>query len=180
MTGARITYKLDDKTFEAAVTKLGGVLRTGVMRQIGVALVEQTNRRFDAGRDPFGQKWQALLPAYAMIKRGPGILRASQMLQRSVTYAATGNQVTVGSNRIYAAVHQFGATITAKNGKGLAFMLGSAGPRGPRGGKSKTLKHWVHAQSVRIPQRPYLGFGPNDQRAVMEVVAEELQRTFGG
>lgn len=178
MTGARITFKLDDKAFEASVAKLGGVLRTGVVRAIGVALVEETNKRFDSGKDPFGNKWQALLPAYAMIKKGPGILRASLQLQRSVTFATAGTQVTVGSNRIYAAVHQFGAVIKAKNGKGLAFSLGSAGPMGPRGGKSKALYHLVRVQSVRIPARPYLGFGPNDQRAVMEVVAGEIGRTF--
>jgi phage gpG-like protein len=180
MAGARISFTLDDKGFDAGVQKLGGVLRTGTIRAIGVALVEVVNQRFESAKDPFGQKWAGLLPAYALIKKGPGILRASGMLQRSITFTTSGSQVTVGSNRIYAAVHQFGATIKAKTPKGLAFSLGEAGPVGPRGGKSKTGIVRVHVQSVTVPQRPYLGFGPNDQRAVMDVIAKEIATTFGG
>ena len=181
MTGARISFTLDDKGFEAGVAKLGGVLRTSAIRAIGVALVETTQQRFKSGTEPFGQKWHALLPAYAEIKKGPGILRgATQQLMLGMTFSTAGNQVTVGSNKIYAAVHQFGATIKAKNGKGLAFNLGGGrGPAGPRGGKGKQLLHLVRVQSVTVPARPYLGFGPADQRAVMDVISVEISRTFG-
>lgn len=178
MSGARIGFTLDDKAFAASVTKLSGGLKTGVLRAIGVALVEVVNQRFESGTDPFGQKWHALLPAYAQIKKGPGILRASLMLQRSVTFATSPGQVTVGSNRIYAAVHQFGATIKPVNAKALAFRLG-APSTGPRGGK-KTSIFIVRAKSVTIPQRPYLGFGPNDQRAVMETMAVFIGHTING
>jgi len=172
MSGARIGFTLDDKAFTADVAKLGGVLKSGVVRAIGVALVEVTNKRFESGTDPFGQAWHALLPAYAAIKRGPGILRASLMLQRSVTFATSGAQVTIGSNRVYAAVHQFGATIKPVNARALVFRLGGAGP----GGKSKS--GIVRVKSVTIPARPYLGFGPNDQRAVMETLAVFIGRAF--
>lgn len=174
MTGARISFTLDDKAFVASFAKLEAGLKTGVARAIGVALVEVTNKRFESGTDPFGQKWQPLLPAYAAIKRGPGILRASLMLQRSVTFTTAGNQITVGTNRIYAAVHQFGATIKPVNARALVFRLGMAGPRG---GKSSGI---VRAKSVTIPARPYLGFGPNDQRAVMETLAVFIGQTFSG
>ena len=120
MTGARITFKMDDKAFEDSVAKLGGVLKTGVIRAIGEALVEEVNKRFETGKDPLRQNWHPLLPAYAAIKKGPGILRASLMLQRSVIFSASGNQVTIGSNSIYAGVHQFGAKITASKDIGHA------------------------------------------------------------
>lgn len=172
MTAARITFTLDDKGFDTGVQRLGGVLRTSTIRAIGVALVETTMQRFESGTDPMGQKWKALLPAYAAIKKGPGILRASLMLQRSVTFATAGATVTVGSNRVYAAVHQFGATIKPVRAKALAFRLGATGPKG---GKSFAL---VRAKAVTIPQRPYLGFGPKDQRAVLDVVSNEVARAF--
>lgn len=174
MTGARISYALDDKAFTTAVTRLGGVLGTGVLRAIGTALVEETNKRFESGRDPFSQPWAELLPAYAMIKRGPGILRESRMLQRSITYQVSGSSIYVGSNRIYAAVHQFGAVIKAKNAPALSFRLGFAGPKGG------VKRAFVHVQSVTIPQRPYLGFGPNDQAAVMGVLRIFVSRAFRG
>lgn len=172
MTGARISFALDDKGFQTGVQRLGGVLHGGVLKAMGTALVEETNKRFDSGRDVWGTAWQALNPAYAQIKRGPGILRASRMLQRSITFEVSGSTIRVGSNRVYAAVHQFGAIIRPVRAPALTFLLGAGA-----GMKSKFML--VHAQSVRIPARPYLGFGPNDQRAVMEVVGAFVARTLG-
>lgn len=172
MTGARIAFSLNDKAFAASVDRLGGVLRGGMLRAIGVALVEETNQRFEAGKDVWGTAWAKLNPAYAMIKRGPGILRESRMLQRSITFQVTGNRVAVGSNRIYAAVHQFGAVITPKGAGALSFKLGVATKKGG------VRKAFVHAKSVTIPQRPYLGFGPKDQRAVMETLEVFIGRAL--
>lgn len=174
MSGARIAFTLNDKAYAEAVGRLGGVLRAGVFPAIGMALVEQTNRRFEAGTDVWGTAWAPLNPAYATIKRGPGILRESRMLQRSITYQVHGNQVLVGSNRIYAAVHQFGAVITPKNAPALAFRLGAQTKRGG------VRRAFAHAKSVRIPQRPYLGFGPKDQRAVMDVLEIFVGRSLQG
>ncbi len=171
MTGATVAYTLDSGAYTAAVAQLGGVLKSGLLKAVGVALVEETQQRFDAGVDVWGTRWAPLLPAYAAIKRGPGILRASLMLQRSITFAVSGNTVSVGSNRVYAAVHQFGATIRPVRAKALAFRLGGVGAKG-RGG-------FVRAQSVTIPARPYLGFGPKDERAVLEVLQREVARVFG-
>lgn len=171
MTGARLNATLDDKAFMAGVARLGGVLHVGVLSAIGTAMVEETQKRFETGRDVWGVAWAPLSPAYAQIKRGPGILRASRMLQRSITFQVSGASVTVGSNRVYAGVHQFGAVITPKNAPALTFLLGA-------GAGMKSRYMLVHAQSVRIPQRPYLGFGPNDQRAVMDVLDVFVQRSL--
>ena len=169
--GARIHFTLDDKAFIASIDRVGGVLKTGWVRAIGAGLVEVVQERFDTATEPLGGKWQALNPAYAAIKRGPGILRASLMLQRSMTFAAGGNQVTVGSNRVYAGVHQFGATIKPVRARALVFRMGGAGPRGGAG--------FVRAKKVTIPARPYLGFGPKDQRSVMETTATLVNRALG-
>ena len=171
MTGATISYSLDTGPFIAVVAQLSGVMKSGVPKAIGVALVEETQKRFDQGVDVWGTRWQPLQPAYAAIKRGPGILRASLMLPRSITFAVSGSTISVGSNRVYAAVHQFGATIRPVRAKALAFQLGGVGPKGGRG--------WVHARSVTIPARPYLGFGPHDERAALEVLRRETTRIFG-
>lgn len=169
MTGARITYTLNDDAYRAALTKLGGVLHTGVLKTIGVALVETTQHRFETQTEPLGARWAPLNPAYAAIKRGPGILRASGLLQRLITSEVRGHTVTVGSNRVYAAIHQFGGVITPKNGKALAFRMG---------GSKKGKPNLVLAKSVRIPARPYLGFGPADQRAVMDVLDSAIRGAF--
>ena len=159
MAGALIRYTLDDAAVMAAIERLTAV-RFSVLRPIGLALVQVVQGRFRDERDPFGQPWAPLNPAYAEIKRGPGILRASGMLMKSITYRVSATEVAVGSNRVYAAIHQFGGTITPKSAQALVFRLG---------------KRVVHAGSVTIPQRPYLGFGPADQRAVLEVVEDAVQ-----
>ena len=163
MAGAQIRYTLEDGQVMAAIERLTAV-RFSVLRPIGLALVQVTQERFRDERDPFGQPWAPLNPAYAEIKRGPGILRASGLLMRSITYRAAAAEVAVGSNRIYAAVHQFGATIRPVRAKALVFRLGS---------------RVVRAGSVTIPARPYLGFGPKDQAAVLEVVEEAVETALG-
>ena len=171
MTGALIRYTLEDKDYRAWIERLGGVVGKPLMRAIGTGLIEQVQQRFDTGKDVWGVTWAPLLPAYAAIKKGPGILVASRRLRRSITMEAGSGSVTVGSNMIYAAVHQFGATIKAKTPKGLAFMLG--------GNTSKHNKKGfflVRVQSVFVPARPYLGFGPNDERSVRETLQGAFER----
>lgn len=172
MTGARIHFTLDDKAFRAGVARLGGVIGKPLTRAIGTGLIEQVQQRFESERDVWGVRWAPLLPAYAAIKKGPGILRASRRLQRSITMEAGSGSVMIGSNMIYAAVHQFGATIKAKTPKGLAFMLG--GSAKSKGNKKGTFL--VRVQSVFIPQRPYLGFGPKDERSVLETLQGAFDR----
>lgn len=70
-------------------------------------------------------------------------LLASGALRRSVRIVSlTGKAVTVGVDRIYGAIHQFGGKITAKGGA-LHFTLG---------GKD------IFVKSVQIPARPYFPF----------------------
>ncbi len=65
----------------------------------------------------------------------------------SIVYQVSGDTVSIGSNRIYAIVYQFGAVIVPKNPKTLHFMLG---------------RHPVTMKRVTIPARPFLGIGPEE------------------
>lgn len=164
MTGARFEARLDDTQIRRAFAAVSASLRGGALKAIAVGLVGETQSRFERGSGPDGAAWAPLNPAYAAIKRGPGILRESRMLQRSITSRVTGDRVVIGSNRVYAAVHQFGATIRPKNARALVFRLRPAGKG--KGGNSGL----VTAKSVTIPARPYLGFGKGDREVVMEVL----------
>lgn len=166
MSGARIRVAFDDQALHGALRALRAMAidNLPLMRAIGTGLVKTTQARFDTATDPAGGAWAALNPAYAEMKRGLGILRESGMhggLQGSITFLASSGQVKVGTNKIYGAVHQFGATIRPKAAKALVFQLG---------GKE------VHAKSVTIPARPYLGLGVADRFQVEEVVAGALRR----
>ena len=166
MAGVRITATLDDAQFREALDRLAAFGRnpTPILRAIGVGLQHATIDRFEQARDPEGKRWKPLTPMYAKYKRGPGILREAGMrggLQGSITFATSGKSVIVGSNKIYAAVHQFGATIVPVRAKALRFFYGP---------------HLQLRKSVFIPARPYLGFGAADREAVIDVLEALLPR----
>lgn len=168
MAGATLTAHLDatqaQQQLGRAVAAWGNPVP--ILRAIGVGLARNTRRRFDLGVDPDGQPWAALHPAYEMDKKGPGILRESGMrggLQGSITFDVAGRELAVGSNKIYAAVHQFGATIKPRNGPYLVFRMAGA---------------LVKARQVTIPARPYLGIGDEDEETVLEVAEAFLDRAM--
>ena len=70
-----------------------------------------------------------------------GLHVRSGHLRRSITSKSEGLQGWLGSNVVYAATHEFGATIKAKNSKYLKF---------------KTEHGWVSKKQVTIPARPFL------------------------
>lgn len=172
MAGATIQVRLDDAQVQRAV---GRLIRLGqdlvpLARAIGVVLVRGTQDRFHDEQDPEGRPWAPLHPDYAALKRGPGILRESGQrggLYGSISFRVHGGPqaaaVSVGSNKIYAAIHQLGGTIKPVRGEKLFF----------RDGRGRV---WGAAKSVTIPARPYLGLSREDRRAVRDVVATVLAR----
>lgn len=137
-----------------------------LLRAIGTGLVEVTRDRFASGTDPQGQPWAPLNPLYAATKRGPGILRESAMrggLMASVTFDTAPGQLRVGTNKIYAGVHQFGGTILPKAKRALAFRIGG---------------EFIVARSVTIPARPFLGIGPEDEDMILDVTEGVIERAL--
>ena len=70
-------------------------------------------------------------------------LRRNQVLVRSIAITSlTNDEVTVGTDRLYAALHQFGGTIRAK-GKALRFEIAG---------------RVIFAKEVKVPARPFFPF----------------------
>jgi phage virion morphogenesis protein len=177
MTGARLEAKLDDAQVQGAVRRLLALGQTmlPVARAIGVGLVRNTQDRFREARDPQGQAWRTLNPAYAVLKRGPGILRESAMrggLMGSISFQAAGGfsgaAVMVGTNKVYGAVHQFGAVIRPKSAGGRLYF---------RDGRGNV---WGAARSVTLPARPYLGISREDRQTIADVLDVAVQRAVRG
>lgn len=169
MSGAQLIIRMDVSQVQSVFQRLAHAVSdtTPIMRAIGTGLVANTHDRFDDAVDPDGNAWAPLDPVYAASKRGPGILRESAMrggLQGSITYRAGRNQVTVGTNKVYGAIHQFGGVIVPKHGQFLIFHIG---------GKL------VKARSVTIPARPYLGVSSEDRDMILDVVTGALDRAIG-
>ena len=95
-----------------------------MMKAIAAELLSITEDNFES-ESWGGKKW----PANA---RGGKILQQSGQLAASIHTASGSNFARIGTNKPYAAIHQFGGTVKAKNKPYLVF------------------------KQVKIPARPYL------------------------
>jgi len=132
---------------------------TPLMDEIGSYLEFSIARRFELERGPDGIPWPAT-------RRGTSILKGSPpRLASSMTRRAERERVSVGTNVIYARIHQQGGTIKPKRGRFLRFTVG---------GQTFFVK------SVTIPARPFLGIDQADREAIGEVVEDYLRDVFAG
>jgi phage virion morphogenesis protein len=164
MAGVALLARIEDADLRRGLSALAGAPKQ-MLKPIGMALVNIRLARFRRGSGPGHTPWKSLHPDYAPIKRGPGILRASGMLMRSITYQVGNDELRVGSGRIYARIHQLGGVIRPKKAKYLVFRMASG---------------LVFARQVTIPARPYLDFDDEDQREVGDVVELILIRSASG
>ncbi len=81
-----------------------------LLNLIGDDLVQSTQRRFERQTAPDNRFWLPLSPATRKARRQPSprILRDRGLLYQSITHRVTGDSLQVGTNIIYAAIHQFG------------------------------------------------------------------------
>lgn len=123
---------------------------TGMMDEIGMFLESDTLDRFDTQTAPDGTKWQPSIRAREEVGK---TLTDSTQLRSSITHNAQHNLVEVGTNKIYAGVHNDGATIRAKTAKGLRFQLpGGLGFR--------------RVMEVELPRRQFLGLSPEAETEI--------------
>mgnify|MGYP001766310905 CR=1 FL=1 len=154
---------------DAVLAELEGKLARPAagLKLVGEALLREQNRRFQSQPDPDGRPWQALAPLTVESRggaKGP-ILRRSGQLMRSGAYQVSGATLRIGLNTIYAAVQQFGATITPKKARRLMIPM--------PGGRV------VGAARVTIPARPIVGFGAKDEEAARGAIEDWLAVVTG-
>jgi phage virion morphogenesis protein len=131
-----------------------------VFKNIGEYEAEATKQRFRDERDPDGNVWQALNPLYKETKKGPRILTGQTGdLSRIVWQLASQSEVEIGSNMIYARIHNEGGTIVPKSAAALVFSMGG-----------QTFK----VKSVKIPKRQYLGINDEDRARIEEIIEDHF------
>lgn len=162
MSGASISITLSGSALRG-FQQLQRVMdnTTPVMAAIGTGLVASTHMRFVTQTDPDGAAWRALNTDYAATKRNTRILTESGRLRDSVNSRAGAAEVRVGTNVIYAAIHQFGGTIKPKTASHLWFRIGD---------------RLVKADSVTLPARPFLGISSDDETMIAETIFDFLER----
>ena len=100
---------VDTVALDGALARLAAVLShpDDIMDRIGRYLVASTYRRFERERAPDGTPW---LKSARAVAEGNRTLTDTGRLRGSIVHTLTdgGHGVEVGSNVVYAAIHQFG------------------------------------------------------------------------
>ena len=135
-----------------------------IYREIGQSLLVSIRQGFEVERSPDGEAWEPLKPATVRQRKGDAhpILQRKGHLKKTITWKANPDSVIVGTNLVYAAVHQFGAVINrAAGATKLHFRRIS---RGKNKGQVRFAKAndkrakfgmATAAHVIRIPARPY-------------------------
>ena len=159
---------------EVDIKELSRVLDKAVARlsrpklmfaEMGEELLAIHFARFTAQQAPDGTPWAPLKDWYRESKKknADKILTLDGHLSGTLRYQASDTGVVFGSDRPYAAIHQFGGTIKPKNKKAL--KLGS--------GDDAT-----YARSVTIPARPWLGLSADDEQRLIDIARKHLKNEF--
>jgi len=156
--------RVDVVGIRAAEIRLGRLAAAGrdlrpVFVQIGEYLVGTTKNRFRDQRAPDGTPWAPLSESYRERKKRnqDKILTLDGFLGGQISYRASVDEVLVGSDRVYAGTHQFGA----KKGSFGTTSRGSPIPWGD------------------IPARPFLGLSEEDRDVIEGMVSDYLARALG-
>lgn len=175
-----IKVNLDTRELRDALGRVVDAMQdtTPLTRDLAQVMSEATDRAFESETDPVtGAKWVKLNPDYeaqlslrgfigTMLQRH-GHLKSSIRLEAGHLYAR------IGSNLLYAAIHQFGGTtrphiIRPKDKRALAFR---------RHGKLYLRGKVCHPGS-EIPRRRFLGIGPQDRQDMKDIILDYLREAF--
>ncbi|HEY3309866.1 MAG TPA: phage virion morphogenesis protein [Desulfuromonadaceae bacterium] len=170
MSGAfTVITKIDDSDIQRVLGRLqkkAGNLHP-CLKNIGLHLEESTKQRFSKEEDPAGIHWAALKSSTLKRKKNLKTLTESADLRDSIISAVRNNGLRVGTNKAYAATHQFGRdkmpehkrTVTSVYGNKLKFPV------------------WAQVKSYnpKIPARPFLGISTTDREEILVLVQHYLK-----
>jgi len=151
-----IEIKYDDRQVLDALHELSRRMddMTPAMRAIAGVMADATERAFEDEADPAtGMAWHPLMASTVNMRCGDAhpILQRSGQLAGSIVTSHGPEFAQVGSNKVYAGMHQFGG-VTSPN----SMIPGKA-----------------------IPARPFLGLGEDDQEEILDIVRGYLAEAVG-
>lgn len=156
MAGVFFEYDFDSERLERLFTVLVDMAHVDALplfQEIGEIVMTSVQENFEEHHAPDGTPWEPLSPAYAEWKRRYGqgrsaddILVLNRILMGSIHPEPHRDRVEIGTNVIYAAVHQFGADFSILSTR----------------------------RRVKIPARPYLPLEEHDLDSVMPEIGDAV------
>ena len=188
MAGA--TLEFDSQAVLAAINEAAEAMGNPelMLREMGEYLIQRTEDRFTSQTAPDGTPWQALSPRYQRSKKKnrDKILTFNGYLGKQFAYQINGGELRVGTNRVYAAIHQFGGEFQRQARQGTVYFKQSKKGEVGRRFVKKTESNFaqdvnIGAYTIRIPSRPFLGTSEADDYALVQIALKYIQLgTYGG
>ncbi|AWB06811.1 phage virion morphogenesis protein (plasmid) [Azospirillum humicireducens] len=190
-TGASI--RIDD----AALRRLLGGLAasaedmTDLMVQLAGQMELDTQRRFEEQRGPDGNPWP---PSLRALTQNGETLTDTARLRQSIGSRVTRNTAEVGTNVVYAAIHQFGGTVQMPERQQTLYWHHRGDTGSADWQSSRTFKDWkfskrsranysevhtVKAHSITMPARPFLGINEAGMAVLGEIARDWLAGAAG-
>lgn len=185
MTGVSIQLDLSTEVLAAALKKLAGASAdmTPAMQQVGSFMETETLLRFEREQAPDGSKWP---PSLRAKRTGGQTLTDTARLRQSIVSEATATTAAVGTNLVYAAIHQMGGTIEREARQQTIYhhydkRAGELSRRFVTKGKSNFARDvQVKAHKIKIPARPFLGANEQSETGIAEILTDYLAAAAGG
>lgn len=133
-------------------------LKKNILQDLRVELKDEFDRNFER-KAFFGNRWKP--------RRNEGkgsLLLVTGTLRRSIRSSVVGNGVRFSSQVPYATVHNEGGTI-AQNVRAHQRR---------RHGKTHDVR--AHQRRINMPQRQFIGDGPDTRRIIKSVIDDNLQQ----
>lgn len=169
MLGTRLDITLDDSEIGTALARVkqrAGDL-PGLLDDIGGSVASAARHRFETGLAPDGEPWEPSAQGWTSTtseERGRTLV-GSGHLRDSITHQVSGDEVAIGTNVVYGAIHQFGGKIEPKADGHMVFKIGDA---------------FVSVSEIVLPARPYLGLSADDREEVLAQAEDWLAEAIGG
>lgn len=191
----------------------GRQFRSVIMQTLAEETLEMVQRGFLKSQSPYGNPWRPSRTSArerraggARMKGQGQILRESGRLLNSIRQKSSSQSFTVGTNVKYAAIHQFGGTITQGNrtnvhgnegrfisktrrpgGTGTGIRWGGQktelGRKGRKGRAIRSMRvSFTFAHSFRMPGRPFLpteGLPPTWRRRYVDAFNDARKALLG-
>lgn len=143
-------------------------LKTDILDDMRVELSDEFDRNFER-KGFFSDKWKPRAHDYPH----GSLLMQSGAMRRSTQGEVSGDGVRFTSAYPYTALHNEGGTITV-TGKMKRFFWAKFKETGEAGWKYMALMKV--GQVIKIPQRQFIGDGPETQNLIRDVIQSNLDK----
>lgn len=155
MSGVRIEG--DFRRLRHALSRLKNFNYSALNKDIGQEIRTQTKDRFKKEVDPEDNPWKISI---RVKEHGGKILSNNADLKNSIKVKVNEDGVAVGTNKVYAAIHQYGGSIRKKGTKKLIFRI---------------LGRNQIRDKIEMPKRAYLGINDENMTDINEILQDHIR-----